>query len=212
MKTFFAAALGLFVAIGGICLAVPEPAVVPRASDWTLDTAFEHPQLIEVRYRGRAKPKRFWYVIITVVNKTNREVGFYPKCELMTDTFQIIPSGKDVTPAVFELIKTRHASRYPFLEQLENVDNRILVGEDNAEDIAIIWPDFDARAKGIKLFIAGLSNETTMINHPVARDKNGRAIKVFLRKTLELSYSVGGDPALRSAARLKYENRRWIMR
>jgi len=212
MKTFFAVALGLFVAIEGVCLAVPEPAVVPRAGDWTLDAAFEHPQLIEVRYRDHAEAKRFWYVIITVVNKTNREVGFYPKCELMTDTFEIIPSGKDVTPAVFELIKTRHVSRYPFLEQLENVDNRMLVGEDNARDIAVIWPDFDAKAKGMKLFMSGLSNETAVIDHPVAKDANGRAIKVFLRKTLELSYSVGGDPALRSAARLKYENRRWIMR
>ena len=212
MKTFFAALLVLFSQAGVIWAAVPEPAVVPRAGDWTLDAAFEHPQLIEVRYKKHAQAKRFWYMIITVVNKTNREVGFYPKCELMTDTFEIIPSGKDVTPAVFDLIKTRHVSRYPFLEQLEKVDNKVLVGEDNARDIAVIWPDFDAKAKGMKLFMSGLSNETAVIDHPVAKDKDGQAIKVFLRKTLELSYSVGGDPALRSAARLKYENRRWIMR
>ena len=212
MKTFFAALLVLFSASGVIWAATPQPAVVPRACEWTLDTAFEHPQLIEVTFKDRSEPKRFWYMIITAVNKTKREVGFYPKCELMTDTFQILPSGKDVTPAVFELIKKRHVSRYPFLEQLEYVDNRILVGEDNARDIAIIWPDFDAKAKSMKLFISGLSNETAVIDHPAAKDTDGQPVKVFLRKTLELDYSVGGDPALRSAARLKYENRRWIMR
>ncbi len=80
------------------------------------------------------------------------------------------------------------------------------------KDIAIIWPDFDIKAKNIRLFIAGLSNETVAINHPVEKDDFGNPKKVFLRKTLELNYDLKGDPALRSGATLKYKGKRWIMR
>ena len=92
------------------------------------------------------------------------------------------------------------------------MSNKILQGEDNTKDIAIVWPDFDVKAKSMKLFIAGLSNETAAIDHPVAKDEAGKPIKVFLRKTLELSYALGGDATLRSNANLIYKGKRWVMR
>ena len=130
----------------------------------------------------------------------------------MTNTFQIIPAGVDVPPAVFELIKTRYQSRYPFLESLQTTDSRILQGEDNAKDIAIIWPDFDVRATSFKIFISGLSSETVAVDHPVQRDENGRPVQVYLRKTLELSYNLRGDTKLRSDLGVEYKGKRWIMR
>ena len=212
MKGFVYGILAVWAVMACVCLAAPEPAIVPGPDDWTVDVRFEHPQQIMLRLVGDSKPRRFWYTLITLTNKTNRDVDFYPKCELMTDTFQIIPAGKGVSAAVFEQIKRRHQSRYPFLEPLEKVGNKILQGQDNAKDIAIIWPDFDAKAKGIKLFIAGLSNETVAIDHPVAKDETGRPVKVFLRKTLELNYNIAGDPAFRSDAKLTYKDKCWIMR
>ena len=113
---------------------------------------------------------------------------------------------------VFKHIKKRHQSKYPFLESLEKAGNRILQGRDNTKDIAIIWPDFDAKAKNIKLFISGLSNETVAIDHPRAKDQSGKPVKVFLRKTLELSYAMRGDAAFRSQAMLMYKSKRWVMR
>jgi len=193
-----------------VCLAAPKPAIVPRPGEWTMDTTFEHPQQI-VLQRGTG-PRHFWYTIITVTNKTKQDVDFYSKCDLMTDTFQIIPAGKGTPPAVFEQIKKRHQSQYPFLEPLEKVGSRILQGEDNAKDIAIIWPDFDAKAKSIRLFISGLSNETAVIDHPVTKDEAGKPVKVYLRKTLELSYGLGGDPAFRSDLKVLYTGKQWIMR
>jgi len=44
-----------------------------------------------------------------------------------------------------------------------------------------------------KSLIAGLSNETVVIDHPTAKDETGKPAKVYLRKTLELSYKLGGD-------------------
>ena len=206
---------GIF-AVGAImacvCLAAPEPAILPAPGQWTVDVTFEHPQQITLESGRNRKPRRFWYTIVTLTNKTNRDVEFYPKCELMTDTFQIIAAGKDTSPVVFERIKRRHQSRYPFLEPLEKAGNKILQGEDNTKDIAIIWPDFDIGAKNIKIFITGLSNETAVIDHPIAKDKTGKPIKVYLRKTLELDYALRGDTTLRSYVKLNYKDKRWIMR
>ena len=204
--------LGIILLTFGICVSAPKPAIVPGPDEWTLNVNFEHPQQIAFRTAGEMTTKRFWYTIITLTNQSGRDVNFYPKCELMTDTYQIIPAGKGIPNTVFEKIKKRHESKYPFLELLERVESKILEGEDNTKDIAIIWPDFDDRAKEIKIFTAGLSNETAVINHPIIKDENGKPAKVFLRKTLELSYSIGGDPALRSGAKLTYKNKRWIMR
>ena len=78
--------------------------------------------------------------------------------------------------------------------------------------IAIIWSDFDPKAKNIALFIAGLSNETVAIDHPVETDKNGEPVKVYLRKTLALDYAIGGDEKLRAGAGLRYKSKRWVMR
>ncbi len=212
MKSFFYGTLVISALITSLCLAAPEPAIVPGIGQWTVDTEFTHPQQIVLRRTSDKKPVRFWYTIITLTNNTDEDVAFFPKCDLMTDTFQITQAGKGVLPVVFEQIKKRHQSRYPFLELLSKAGNRILQGEDNAKDIAVIWPDFDVKASNVKVFIAGLSNETIAINHPITKDDFGNPKKVFLRKTLELSYDFKGDPKLRSALSLTYKGKRWIMR
>jgi hypothetical protein len=60
--------------------------------------------------------------------------------------------------------------------------------------------------------MTGLSNETAAIDHPVNKDENGRPIEVFLRKTLELDYALGGDAAFRTDATLMFKEKSWIMR
>jgi len=212
MKRFFYGILAVCAVTACVCLAAPEPAIVPAPGQWTVDIEFTHPQQIVLQRGGDNQPTRFWYTIITLTNNTSNDVGFYPKCDLMTDTFEIVPAGKAVTPAVFKQIKRRHQSRYPFLEPLDLAGNRILQGEDNTKDIAIIWPDFTTQAKNIKVFITGLSNETVAVEHPIAKDNTGMPLKVLLRKTLEVSYSFRGDPTLRSDAKLAYKGKRWIMR
>jgi len=212
MKRVFYEALVISALLTCVSLSAPEPAIVPAPGQWTVDMEFTHPQQMVLPRSSGSQPSRFWYTIITLTNNTGNDVGFYPDCDLMTDTFKITPAGKAVTPAVFEQIRKRHKSRYPFLELLAKAGNRILQGEDNTKDIAVIWSDFDAQAKNIKVFIAGLSNETVAIDHPVAKDEVGKPLKVFLRKTLELSYAFKGDPALRSGASLTYKGKRWIMR
>jgi hypothetical protein len=198
--------------VAGLCLAAPRPAIVQRPGQWTLDIRYEQPQQMVMPW-GPGGETRFWYMIVTVTNHTGQDADFYPNCDLMTDTFQIVPAGQGVTPAVFQAIKQRHQGEYPFLESLQTVGNRVLEGDDNARDIAIIWRDFDTQALGFKVFISGLSNETAVIPHPVAVDKaTGRPIPVYLRKTLELTYALRGDPTLRSSVEVVPKGQDWVMR
>jgi hypothetical protein len=190
----------------------PKPAVVPGANQWTLNIVFTQPQQITVKVPGEKKAQRFWYIIVTLTNNTNIDVPFYPGCELVTDTFQIISAYKNTKNAVFEKIKSRHKKKYPLLESLELADNKILQGQDNTKDLAIIWPDFDPKSKDISLFIAGLSNETKAIEHPTKKDPNGNPEKIYLRKTLELQYSISGDPTLRDNTILAFKCQDWVMR
>jgi len=212
MKRFFCGILGTWAIVACVCLAAPEPAIVPAPGQWTLETEFTHPQQITWPRGSDKKPLKFWYTIITITNNTGNDVDFYPKCDLMTDSFQIIPAGKFVSPALFDRIKKRHKGRYPFLEPLNNASIKILQGEDNTKDIAVIWPDFDEQAQGVKFFITGLSNETAAVNHPISKGEKGEPLQVFLRKTLELSYSLRGDQAQRSSASFDFRGKRWIMR
>ncbi len=193
--------------------AAPEPAIVQGSNQWTIDTEYTHPQQIILQNTANNKPMVYWYIIITLTNNTGDDVSFYPKCDLMTDNFQIIPEGKDVSPAVFEQIKQRHKSRYPLLKSLNQTDNKLLQGEENTKDIAIIWPDFNDKARNITLFITGLSNETSVVDHPIAKDPiTGQPQKVFLRKTLELKYAVKGNLTSRYGMSTDFQAKCWIMR
>ena len=207
MKSLVYAVIVVLAAVAAIGSAAPEPAIVPGSDIWTVEVVFEHPSQITIPGAANESPRMFWYTILNLTNRSRQDVEFYPKCDLMTDSFQIIPAGRDTPPEVFERIKNRHQSKYPFLESLEETDPGILQGVDNAKDIAIIWPDFDPTAKGFKLFFSGLSNETAVVKHPIIKDKD-----VYLRKTLELDYILESDPALRSSVKLNYKDKRWVMR
>lgn len=216
MKTLFlGTACLLTVLAAGLCLAYPTPAIVPAPHEWTLNVLYGQPKQITVeiptKNRGRVKG-RFWYIILTLTNNAGSDADFYPVCDLMTDTFKITPAGKNIRKLVFDKIKLLNQGSYPFLEPVEYIDNKILEGQDNAKDIAIIWPDFDPRAKNIDLFISGLSNEVAVIDHPVKTDENGKPLKVYLRKTLNLRYSIGGDQKLRATAKLRFKEKNWVMR
>lgn len=212
MKRYFIYETLLAAVLTNLCVAAaPTPAIVQRPGHWTLDVRYEQPQQIVLPWGPRGE-QRFWYMILTVTNRTGMDVEFYPRCDLMTDTLQVVPAGRGVPPVVFQMIQQRHASRYPLLESLQSVPNRVLEGQDNARDIAIIWQDFDSQAVGFQVFIGGLSNETAMIPHPVETDANGNPVPIFLRKTLELKYGLRGDPSLRSSVEVVYKGQGWVMR
>lgn len=189
----------------------PTPSKASKPGIWTLNTGVLQPQQLTVNMPGKG-PQRFWYTILTVTNKGFEDVRFFPNCELVTDTFKVTLAGTECSGLVYSQLQKRYQGQYPFLESLENFNRRVLVGSDNTRDIAIIWPDFDANAKKVALYIAGLSNEIAKVDHPAKTDESGNPQQVLLRKTLELNYSISGDPARRSEASLKYLSKSWVMR
>jgi hypothetical protein len=191
----------------------PKPISVQRSGQWTLDAQYSQPVQITVRVPGQQMPQRFWYLILTLTNNAAKEeVSLIPSCELVTDTFKTIPAGKNVPKEVFDQIKAKHEGQYPFLESMDFPDLRIRRGADNSRDIAIIWPEFDPKANIISLFVAGLSNEATVINDPVKKDEAGNPVKIYLQKTLQLNYLNATDPALREQAGLTFQKQSWVMR
>ena len=214
MKTRFVFYLMVSVlTISAVAAGYPEPKVVQKVSQWTLDIDYSAPQQITLKLPNQTKPQRFWYIILSVTNETSlEEVEFYPLCRLITDTFKIIPADKQVPITVFETVKKKHQGSYPFLESLDFKDHRVSRGEDNARDFAIIWPDFDPKARQISLFVGGLSNETAVVEHPELKDEDGSPKKIFLQKTLQLKYAVAGDEKLRDTVTLKEPKQTWVMR
>jgi len=214
MRTVFGILLvAVLLTAAPVSKGYPAPAVVQKIDQWTLKTVYSQPEQIMLKMPGEPTPRRFWYVILSVTNESGQEaVEFYPVCQLITDTFQVIPADKKVPPGVFELIKQKHHGSYPFLESLDFKDNRIFQGKDNTRDLAIIWPDFDIKAKQIDLYIAGLSNEIAVVEHPTLKDENGEPKKIFLQKTLDLKYAVAGDEKLRSNIKIKEIKTDWVMR
>ena len=195
------------------CSAAPEPAVVQRGGQWTIDVQYSQPLQIDVRLIGQEQPRRFWYTILTLTNNTIQdEVPLILECQLVTDTFKTVPAGKGVRKEVFERIKIKHQGQYPFLESMDFEDTRLRSGSDNTRDIVIIWPEFDPLAKRVSLFIAGLSNETAALEHPVKKDADGKPTMVYLQKTLQLIYANTTDPALRNQAVLSPIKQNWVMR
>jgi hypothetical protein len=193
--------------------AYPSPAKVQPTSQWTLKVAYAKPEQIMLRMGDSGQLQRFWYLILTVTNESSfDEVAFYPACELVTDTFQVIPAGKNVQRSVFEAIKLKHQGSFPFLESLDFADRRIFHGQDNTRDVVIIWPDFDLKTKEVNLFISGLSNETAVVELPGSIDEQGTPRKIFLQKTLQLKFAVPGDEKLRANEAMKEIDKSWVMR
>jgi hypothetical protein len=200
--------LGVFCCVS---VAAPKPAIIQDPGLYTVGVKFEHPQQLVVQ--GHGGRQVLWYTILTVTNRSGSDVDFYPRCELMTDNFEIVPAGRDLPSGVFSQISRRHKQKYPFLESMEQCGNQLLEGEDNAKDVAIIWRDFDKGAKRIELFVGGLSNETAVVEFPYTKEALSTGPqKVHLRKSLQLSYNLRGDPGLRSDVKLTYKGKAWVMR
>jgi hypothetical protein len=198
-------------------MAFTEPAVVQSKGVWTADIRYSQPKQISVKVPSSlsSKPQRYWYIILSITNNTNQDIPFFPAFYLVTDTFKIIPSEKRMRKVVFDKIKRLHQGTYPFLESLDFVGNKILQGQDNTRDICVIWPDFDPKAKNVDMYFSGLSNEIAVIDHPIKKASGGKPKKVYLSKTLQLKYAIGGDERLRAYAKLTPKtpiHRKWVMR
>ena len=220
MKRHAAAAI---LAAGIVALAAPahtapQPSEVPLS--WVLEIDYETPRLIQVLLPGEFKPKTFWYMRYTVINRTGGDRVFVPEFVLYTDTGQVRRAGRKAPTMVFDAVQKLYND--PLLRDVTAMTGVLLQGEDNAKEGVAIWQDIDPVAGTFDVFIGGLSGETVRIKLPVAvkvekMDAEGNLHMVekdemVLSRTLQLRFAIPGEASGRSTAPIKLIKENWVMR
>ena len=196
----------------------PKPIAVPLT--WQLDIEYEPLRSILIKLPGMAKPKLFWYLRYTVTNNSDRDHFYVPEFVMYTNSGQLLRAGRKTPSAVFYAIKRLHND--PLLRTQTSVTRKILLGEDNAKTGVAIWPDFDAKAGTVDIFIGGLSGETTSIPLPrpvTVTETNWKGEKksvtktsILLAKTLHLRYEITGEASARPRTKPRLLKKGWVMR
>jgi len=158
-----------------------EPSRVPIS--WEL--TFKHGTLERVIVPIDGKDQTFWYMRYTVVNNSGRDILFTPGFEVLAESGVATPALQIVPAPVFEKIKKLFNN--PLLLSPTNIDGKLLQGDDNAKDGVAIFPALDPESRNFKLFIMGLSGETSEVINPVTKKP------VILQKTLELDFNLPGQ-------------------
>ena len=180
----------------------PQPHPSPRG--WQLEFKYGPMKQIRLVLPGQSQPQTFWYMPYTVTNNTGRDVDFYPRSYIFTDTGQLIEAMQGVDalayPAIAKLLGRE------LLEEELLIRGKLLQGQENARESVIIWQNFDPQAIAFKVFISGLSNETVWVKDPMTGKK------LSLAKTLQLSYGLGGDRDISAELTAQRLDEEWIMR
>ncbi len=193
---------------------VPKPS--RAAVSWELKFSFSDPQRISLTLPGTNQPTTYWYMLYTVENDSNRDVPFYATAELVTASLQVIKGGEQISPTVYDAIKTRHKITHPFMIYPSRVSGTLLQGEDNAKTSMVVFRQFNYEDNAFSIYFSGLSGEIKQQPNPsfdASQPESKKNPRTFtLRKTLEIKYELPGDETTRRLAKPIRGERRWVMR
>jgi hypothetical protein len=176
----------------------PRLAAVPKS--WELD--FEAGELR--MYFDQGTGDVFWYFTYVVTNHTGADRIWAPQFSLMTDTGEIMDSGRDVPPYITNQIM--NLLRNDLLEQQNQIIGDIRQGIENARDGLVIWPARSLGVNEMTLFISGVSGESARVINPATGETK------VLRKTLQRDYLIPGSAAARGTKPVDLVSQRWILR
>ena len=108
-----------------------------------------------------------------------------------------------VPAPVFDKIKSLYNN--PYLLSPTNIDGKLLQGDDNAKDGVAIFPALDPEARDFRVFVMGLSGETSEVINPVTKQPK------IIQKTLELDYNIPGQ-AIAVDPQPKLLATKWVMK
>jgi hypothetical protein len=177
-----------------------EPSRTPVS--WELNFKYGPVERVYVDVDGKSTP--FWYIRYTVTNNSGKDVLFTPSFELVSDQGVVQQGFKDVPNSVFDKIKSLYKNS--LLMSPTDIYGKLLQGEDNAKDGVIIFSDIDHNSRNFKLFVMGLSGETT---DKVVNPVTGKP--VLLQKTLELDINIPGQ-AINEQPVSKVTSSNWVMK
>lgn len=217
----------LLCALSATAFADPEPSPTPVS--WELKFESTRPERITVG--GRT----YWYLVYKVTNHTDEDVAFQPDIVRVEEIESEVPADKakqeaqkaskiTVTPAivglnrnVFNAIKKRYKSTYPFLVHPVDAISTLRQGKDNAITSVAVFPEMDPRVAKFTIYVGGLSGEQIVRPNPTfdpkkpADPENNPRVFV-MRKTLAMPYTLPGDTRTRSSANPKLGRMEWVMR
>jgi hypothetical protein len=176
-----------------------EPSRVPIS--WEL--SFKHGTLERAVVPVDGKDQTYWFMRYTVTNNSGRDILFTPSFEIVAESGVASSAIKNVPAPVFAKIKSLYNNS--FLLSPINVDGKLLQGEDNAKDSVAIFPALDPESRNFKIFVMGLSGETSEVVDPISKKQ------VLLQKTLELDYNLPGQ-AIDITPQPKLLATKWVMK
>ena len=205
----FAAVLALG---GGLALAAPQTGLI--SPSWELDIEFHDPQRITVPTKDGSET--YWYVLYRVINRTGKDVRFFPSFRIVTNTLKVTHAGDGVHPSVYDLIASRHRQDFPFFAPPVKVTGLLLQGAANARESAAVFRMFDPEASSFKVYMHGLAGEIERVNNlafdPSKQESEDNPRFFLVQRTLEISYDLPGDRQTRAIARPIRRDRQWVMR
>ncbi|MDO8632148.1 MAG: hypothetical protein Q7R41_16820 [Phycisphaerales bacterium] len=212
-KRIFAVA-GLALAIaGGGAWAAPKAGLIGRS--WELEVEFADPQRITIPLPDGGE-ETYWYVIYRVINRTGRDVAFFPSFRIVTNTLQVVDGGDGVRPAVYDRIAALHRQQFPFFAPPAKITGTLLQGQENARESAAVFKTFNLEASSLTLYMTGFAGRIDRQTNPAfdtnkpESDDNPRSF--LFRRTLAVTYDLPGDPQTRASATPIRRNREWVMR
>jgi hypothetical protein len=176
----------------------PTPSAVPVR--WELNFTPGELRL----FTDAATERNYWYFTYMVENRTGRDQTWAPRFHLMTDAGEIMASGDgvsmDITNAILDMLGNEL-----LMNQFEVIGD-LLQGREHAKEGLVVWPARHLNVTEISLFISGISGETARVIDPLTGEEH------LLRKTLQRSYLVPGNPTARGSRPLEMTEQRWIFR
>lgn len=181
---------------------------------WELDVEFFDPQRISVS--TPTGTQTYWYVLYRVINRTGKDVRFFPSARIVTNTLRVVDAGDGVHPSAYDAIAARHRGDFPFFAPPVKVTGLILQGAANARESAAVFQQFDPEASSFKVYLGGLAGEKVRVNNtafdPALPESEENPRSFLAQRTLEISYDLPGDRNTRAVAKPIRRDRQWVMR
>ncbi len=203
--------MGLVVCAGLACspcvgiraaLAAPEPEVIPIR--WEVRATFSPIRVVTVE--TPAGPAAYYYMTYTAQNNSGQDVLFAPTFDMVTDSGQIVRSGKGINADTTKAVMA--AANNAELQDQIAIIGPLLQGEENAKSGIAIWTAEDLRPGEFTVYAAGFSGESVTVKPPAPKDAEG----VVLRKTRSLTYKAIGDASKLRGEPIAITEDRWVMR
>ena len=160
-------------------LAHPKPKAVPERPEVNFQ-----PCPLRI-FRSPTTGRWFWYMTYDISNYTGEDRIWAPTFTLYTDRGEVLESGRGVKRE--QVLELPDYVGDDMLELQHEIIGELYQGEGNTRSGLVVWKANRTDVNELSLFVAGISSETTIVEHPLTGEKN------TLQKTLMREYLIPGD-------------------